>query len=445
MTTAVVSTTNRYDWEDNIHSDSRRVQLAGYCAIALMVACFGYWAVTAPLSGAAVAPGTIAAAGRNMLIQHLEGGIIGKINVHEGDRVTAGQELILLNDTSSKTQVNRLRKQLITLSATAGRLAAERDGLPALIFSGDVTGNASDAKLPGLLDEQRKEFTARLDRFKSEREILNQRVETLNESISGLNAQKQAVEKQLKIVEDDLERKKGLLDQGLTNHFEFTQMQRNQAELIGQASTIESDLASTRSQIAEAREQVERLHTQRVEQAVSQLTETRTNLADVEEQLEAAEAVLSRVSIRSPTDGVVVSSLYNHEGSVVSPGEKLMEILPIGEASIVEARLAPTDIDAVRVGQEARLRLVALNARLTPEVSATVTSVSADRLIDQATQQPYFRARLEITDHLPDGVNASQLYPGMPVEAFISTGDRTFAEYLVRPMIDSFQRAFKEE
>ncbi len=339
MTDTILSKTRRYDWEDDIHSDSRKVQLAGYGAIALLVACFGYWAVTAPLSGAAVAPGTIAAAGRNILIQHLEGGIVKTISIREGDHVTAGEELILLDDTAAKTQANRLRKQLITLSATAERLAAERDGVPELSFSGDLVQKATDAKLPGVLDEQMKEFGARFDRFKSEQYILNQRVETLNELIAGLNAQKQAVEKQLKIVEEDLDRKKALLDQGLTNHFEFTQMQRNQAELIGQTSTIESNLASTRSQIVEAREQVERLRTQRVEQAVSQLTEARTSLADLEEQLQAAEAVLSRVSIRAPTDGIVISALYNHEGSVVSPGEKLMEILPLGTASIVEARV----------------------------------------------------------------------------------------------------------
>ena len=435
----------RYDWENGIHSDSRKVQFAGYGAIALLVACFGYWAVTAPIAGAAVAPGTIAASGRNILIQHLEGGIIRKINVREGDHVTAGEELILLNDTAAKTQANRLRKQAISLSATAERLAAERDGIPELRFSEALTRKADSAGMPDLLAEQVKEFDARLSRFKSEQDILNQRVATLNELLSGLKAQKQAVEKQLRIVEDDLVRKQALLDQGLTSHFEFTQMQRNQAELIGQASTIESDLASTRSQIIEAREQVERLRTQRVEQAVSQMAETRVSLTDIDEQLQAAEAVLTRVSIRAPTDGIVISALYNHEGSVISPGEKLMEILPTTTRSIVEARLAPTDIDAVRVGQDARLRLVALNARLTPEIAATVTSVSADRLIDQATQQPYFRARLQITDQLPEGVTVSQLYPGMPVEAFISTGERTFAEYLARPIIDSFQRAFTEE
>ncbi|MET0445239.1 MAG: HlyD family type I secretion periplasmic adaptor subunit [Pseudorhodoplanes sp.] len=440
-----MSKQTRYEWENGIHSDSRKVQLAGYCAIALMIACFGYWAVTAPIAGAAVAPGTIAASGRNILIQHLEGGIIRKINVREGDHVAAGEELILLNDTSAKTQVNRLRKQAISLSATAERLAVERDDMPELRFSAALTEKADAGGMPDVLAEQVKEFDARLNRFKSEQDILNQRVSTLNESLSGLKAQKQALEKQLNIVEDDLVRKQALLNQGLTSHFEFTQMQRNQAELIGQASTIESDLASTRSQIIEAREQVERLRTQRVEQAVSQMAETRASLTDIDEQLEAAEAVLTRVSIRAPTDGIVVSALYNHEGSVISPGEKLMEILPTTTRSIVEARLAPTDIDAVRVGQDARLRLVALKARLTPEVSATVTGVSADRLIDQATQQPYFRARLQITDQLPEGVTVSQLYPGMPVEAFISTGERTFAEYLMRPIIDSFQRAFTEE
>ncbi|MER9441510.1 HlyD family efflux transporter periplasmic adaptor subunit [Mesorhizobium sp. M0340] len=175
------------------------------------------------------------------------------------------------------------------------------------------------------------------------------------------------------------------------------------------------------------------------------MSQTRTSLADVEEQALAAEAILARTVVKAPSDGIVVSTVYNSPGSVISPGEKLMEILPTSSQVIVEAQLSPRDIDAVHVGQSARLRLSALNARLTPEIAATVTEVSADKLIDETTHQPYYRAKLHIAESLPANVTAEQLYPGMPVETFISTGDRTFAEYLARPILDSFQRAFVEE
>jgi HlyD family secretion protein/epimerase transport system membrane fusion protein len=170
----------------------------------------------------------------------------------------------------------------------------------------------------------------------------------------------------------------------------------------------------------------------------------RTNLADIEERMRAAQAVLQRTTITAPAAGIVVSSTYNSQGSVIGPGEKIMEILPTSSGLIVDAKLRPKDIDQVHVGQQAKLRLSALNTRLTPEVPATVSEISADRLIDQATHEPYFRAKLKITDALPAGVKREQLYPGTPVDAFISTGDRTFFEYLVRPMMDSFARAFRE-
>ncbi|WP_232375817.1 HlyD family type I secretion periplasmic adaptor subunit [Mesorhizobium comanense] len=432
-------------WEKSVRSDTRRIALCGYGALALLVGCFGYWATTAPLSGAAIAPGTIAAAGRNIVIQHLEGGIVRDILVEEGGRVTAGQRLIVLDSTAARTQANRLRKQFVTLSAKAQRLAAERDDVNVLRFDAEVEAGAGDAELAYLIEEQKKEFQARLERFRSEQGILRQRVATLQETIIGLEAQQQAIANQLSIVVDELSRKKTLVDKGLTNHFEYTQIQRNQADLIGQAGAITSELASTRSQIVEAKEQIERGKTQRVEQAVSQLSETRASLADIEQQSLAAEAVLARTTVESPADGIIVSSVYNSPGSVIKPGEKLMEILPTSTRMIVEARLSPGDIDAVHIGQQARLRLSALNARLTPEVAATVTDVSADRLVDEKTGTPYYRARLRIGQDLPANVSADQFYPGMPVEAFISTGDRTFAEYLVRPVLDSFQRAFVEE
>ncbi|RUW44576.1 HlyD family efflux transporter periplasmic adaptor subunit, partial [Mesorhizobium sp. M8A.F.Ca.ET.021.01.1.1] len=224
-----------------------------------------------------------------------------------------------------------------------------------------------------------------------------------------------------------------------------SQLLRSEADLVGQAGMLEANLATANTQIVEAQEQTERLTTQRVEEALTKLDDVRSNLADVEEQIRTAEAVLRRTTIKAPAAGIVVSSTYNSKGSVIAPGEKIMEILPTASGLVVDAKLRPKDIDQVRVGQPAKLRLSALNARLTPEVSATVTQISADRLIDPATREPYFRAKLTIAADLPPGVRREQLYPGTPVEAFISTGDRTFLEYLARPLLDSFARAFAEQ
>jgi len=425
-------------------TDFRRTAFAGYAAIVLMVGGFGYWAAKAPLAGAVITQGTIAATGGNILIQHREGGIIRQLLVHEGDRVREGQELILLDRTAPEADLNRLTRQWIALKASAARLEAERDGLDRLAPISEPAPAPFQQDFQNLVREQQKEFDARLARFRSEQSILAQRVAMHRESVKGLDAQKLAIEQQAEVVKKELGIKTDLLGKGLTNRTEYSQLLRSEADLVGQAGALEANLASANTQIVEAEAQTERATTQRVEDALTKLDDVRTNLADIEEQMRAAQAVLKRTTITAPAAGIVVSSTYNSQGSVVGPGEKIMEILPTSSGLVVDAKLRPKDIDQVHVGQPAKLRLSALNTRLTPEVQATVSEISADRLIDEATHEPYFRARLKITDALPAGVKTEQLYPGTPVDAFISTGNRTFFGYLVRPMMDSFARAFRE-
>lgn len=432
-------------WEKEIGRGTGMSALAGYMAMALFAAGFGYWAVTAPLAGAVVASGVVAAPGRNVIVQHLDGGIIKNILVREGDRVRAGQPLIILDRTIAETQLHRLMKRTVTLASSAVRLEAERDGAAELVLPSEADFGFGIEGIGKLIAEQQKEFAARLARFRSEQDILRQRVAALKQTVTGFEAQKQAVRRQIAVVEGELGRKKGLLDQGLAGRSDYTMLLRSEADLIGQAGMIEAQIASSTTQIMEAREQIARLATQRVERAVSELTEVRASLADVEEQRRAGEAALDRTVIRAPVDGIVVSAVHNAVNGVVKEGEKLMEILPTAAASVVDARFRPQDIDAVHVGQHARLRLSALNMRKTPEINGTVTLVSADRLMDEATREPYYGARLKIAEELPKGVAAGQIYPGMPVEIFIKTGERTFFDYLVRPLSDSFNRAFTEE
>lgn len=431
-------------WESDRRSDIGRVAIAGYAALAILIGCFGYWAVSAPLSGAVVTQGTISATGGNILIQHPEGGIIQELRVWEGDKVKRGEDLIILDRTAAQAELNRLKKRSIRLRASAARLAAERDGTTGL---GPVTMGAGlpfEKDFEALVREQQREFRARLDRFRSEQSILRQRVAMHRETVAGLQAQKLAIRQQVEVVKEELRIKANLLDKGLANRSEYSQLLRSEADLVGRSGEMEAQIAVANSQAMEAREQIERLTTRRVEEAMTELNAVNTSLADIEEQIVAATAVLKRTTITAPAAGIVVLSTYNSRGSVIAPGEKIMEILPTGSGLVIDARLRPQDIDMVRAGQPAKLRLSALNTRLSPEVLGTVTQVSADRLIDEATQEPYFRARLKITDDLPPAIKPEQLYPGMPTEVFINTGDRTFVEYIVRPLVDSFARAFAE-
>lgn len=434
-----------YRWQRNLVTRTDRITLAGYGSIAFFLIGFGSWAVTAPIAGATIAPGVVAAAaGQNVMIQHLEGGVISGIKAREGDRVSRGQALIMVDPTLAQSQLNRVLKQWVAQKAEIARLEAERDGLEEIAFPNDLTVYSDTAVYRAIFDEQTKEFQARLARYAAEQQILKQRVAALQEGIVGLRAQKKSVENQLAIVSEEADRKKGLLERGLTNRSEYTDLLRSTAELVGQAGSLEAQIASSATQTVEARQQIERLTTSRVEDAVTELNKTRGQVADLEEQINAARSVLDRTTIRAPVDGVIVRSLFSSEGSVIRPGEVAIELLPTTDELIVEARIKPEDIDSIHVGQEANMMFTALNARTTPKVQGRVFYISADRLVPTSTGQPYYIVRLKIAGKLPPQVKPEQVYPGMPVETFISTGERTFLAYLTKPLRDSFSRAFRE-
>lgn len=367
------------------------------------------------------------------------------ILVREGERIKAGQALFVLDPTAPEAQRNRLQKQMVGLKARTERLTSERDGLEELSFPLVLRELAATEGIGNLLNEQEREFTARLDRHRQEQVIMGQRVQALREQIEGMSAQQTALDRQLEVVREEVTRKRTLLDKGLTNRSEYTALLRSEADLVGQVGQSVSSILAAKTQIAEAQAQLARLDTQRVETAVTQLNEIRAQVSDTEEQLRAAEDVLDRIVVRSPSDGIIIKMSVNASGSVIRPGDQLLELLPTGEDLLIEARVSPKDVDVISIGQKARLRFSALNTRTTPTVEAKVTYLSADRLVDQTTQQPYYTARLSITDDLPPEISRDQIYPGMPVEAYIATGERTFLEYLAKPITDSFSRAFRED
>lgn len=433
-----------YRWRESVVTRTGPIAVSGYLTIALFAGGFGVWAATAPLAGAAIVPGVVAAAGQNVRIQHLEGGIVREIAVREGESVSAGDAVIVLDATMAEADLNRRVGQLLALQARAWRLEAESSDATDLAAPAGFEAAGSEAVLQENLAEQRREFRARLARHRAEQEILVQRVSALGELVQGLEAQRQAGEAQLAIVREEIDRKKGLLDQGLTNRTEYAALLRSEAGLLGEIASTRAQAANTNTQIVEARQQIERLTTTRVEQALAELNTVRSSMADLEEQVRAARSVLQRTVVVAPVDGIVVRTLYTSPGSVIRAGEHVVEILPTTRELIVEAQLRPEDIDLVSIGQTANMRFTALNARTTPEVPGTLFYVAADRQVDE-TGRPYYIARLRLGESLPPEIRAEQIYPGMPVETFISTGDRTFVEYLVQPITDSFARAFREE
>lgn len=432
-------------WAKDVEIGTRALSYTGLAFTAAFAMTFGLWAAYAPLAAAAVAPGHVAAAGRNQRVQHLEGGIIQSILVREGDRVATGQILFVMDPTKAKAAKNRLELRLLTLNAQAMRLMAERESLPTLTFDPAFQEAARGLNRFGILDEQEKEFTIRLQRYEQERQIMRQRVVALNDQITGLEAQKTAVETQLAVVKDESRRKYLLLQKGLTDRSEYTLLLRSEADLVGQLGQATSSILSSKTQIVEAEVQFARLTTQRIEAAASELNQVRSDISDADEQIAEAKSVLARVEVRSPSDGVVLGLNYNTPGSVVQPGSPMLDLLPTSQALEIDARISPADIDVIHIGQDATLRFSALNSRTTPVVDGTISYISADRMIDPETKAVYYTARLKIAEELPPEVKRSDIYPGMPVETYIKTGDRTFVDYLVKPISDSFNRAFRQE
>jgi HlyD family secretion protein len=436
-------------WRDEVRVDTGAIAAVGYAALAVFFVFFGAWGLTAPIASATVAAGTVAAAGENVMVQHLEGGIVKRVVRQEGDHVLKGDPLLILDSTVAKAQLNRLLQQLIAKHAEIAKLEAERDGVMVLEKPTSLETFPAELGADLVFAEERKEFHATMARFQSEERILNQQVEALQQSLIGLNVQKEADEKQLSIVQGEADRKKKLLDKGLASRDEFTGLLRSAADLVGQEGSIEAQIASTVSKLGEARSQIERVKTSRVEDAVTKLNQDRDDAADLEQQVLAARSVLDRTTVRAPVDGIVVHSLYNSPGTVISAGQGVMELLPTTKELIVEAHVRPQDINAVRSGQTAEMMFTAFNTRITPRVSGKVFYVSADHLVasGQTGQggQAYYVVRLKIDRHdLPPEITPDQIYPGMPVDTFIDTGQRTFASYLIRPLLDSMSRAFRE-
>ena len=427
-----------------------RTSLWGPSLLALVVAGGGLggfiaWGATAPLAGAVIAPGSIAAHGENQSIQHLEGGIIKALHVKEGDKVVAGQVLISLDPTIAEAGLNRMRKTFAGLRIEEARLVAEQRDLDEISFPSDLREQDVDASTWEVFETKTVEFQARRSLFRNEVRILEERLAGLEQEIAGTEAQRVATQKQLGFLRDELRDVESLFQKGLARADQLFSLKRSEAEMEGRDGSLLASIGKARQTIAEIRQQMEKIGHDRRTDAATRLSDTRNRIADMLEQIRSSESVLSRIVIRAPIAAIVVRTNVNTIGAVISPAQAVIELLPADAELVVEARLAPSDVDALHIGQAANVRLSALNQRVTPVVAARVTYVSADKLTDRTTQQVYYRVRLTID---PDQLGARErelIFPGMPVEALIMTAERTMFQYLFRPILDSIAHAFREE
>lgn len=435
-------------WYDSLPRSTRFPTIAGIVVMATMVMGFGVWGNTAPIAGAVVASGVFVATGQNKIIQHLEGGVIRDIHVREGDSVERGQLLIELDSTTANTELRRLFLRSVRLTAIDTRLQAEMRELPEVIFPDELT-KLDGTEVKEILESQKQTFMARRNNMNSDIAGINESINALNERIQGSKVQLDGVRRQIKFIAEEIETKQYLLQTGLVRKPELLVLQRTQANLEGEVGRIMGDIGDAKERIAKAVEQINGVRKTAIKTAVEQMHEVRGELVDVRERMQSAKGVLDRVRITAPVKGVVVKLRYHTQGGVIEAGKNIMEILPLKDELIIEARVRPQDIDSVKHGQHATVRLTALNQRITPMVSGEVIYLSADTLADerkshQVGPTDIYIVRVKLNNSEAAAIHGFSPTPGMPAEVYIKTSERTFFQYVVKPIHDSMLRAFRE-
>lgn len=408
----------------------------------LVFVVFGGWSAFAPLGGAAHAPGLVTVESYSKVVQHLEGGIIREILVQNGDLVSAGQPLLLIDDTQSLAQLEIVNAQFVALKVREARLITERDSLD--VVSYPVILNRNESRVREEIDAQNEIYRARKSANEGSVEVLEQRIEQLKSKLVGLAALKASKEQLAASYAEEVADTQALLEQGFSDRTRLRELERNLASFQGEAADLTATMSSTEVQIGETRLQILLQEREFLNEVVSELGETQTSLNDVAERLNALQDIVSRTVVRAPAAGIVNGMQFHTPGGVIGSGTKIVDIVPQGEDLIVEARVAPIDIDRVALDQEAMIRFSTFGSA-TPTIYGTVINLSADSLVDPTTGISYYLARIEVSPEGIQDLGSLVLLPGMPAEVFITTGNRTFLQYLFKPFSNAMARSFIED
>lgn len=418
----------------------------GLLIMFLLFGVFGLWAAVVPLSSGSVAPGRVALDSNRKEIQHLEGGIIKEILVKEGQEVKAGDVLVRLDNVTAQARTDLVRGQYIAAKASEARLLAERDGRDAVAFPQElIEQEETDPKVRENLDAQQRLFTTRREALEGQVSVLNQKIAQSNEEIRGLREQAGASDRQIRLLNEEIDVVRGLLAKGNALKPRLLSLERQQADLMGQRGQAQAMISRANQTINEAKINIINTKTEFLNQVVSELKDTQVQLSTLTEQYRATSDVARRVEITAPIDGAVTGLRVHTIGGVIKPGDTLMALVPDDDKLIVEARVPPQDIDVVQAGQKAMVRLTAFHARYLRPAEGSVVTVSADRFDDQRTGEGFYVARIEIPASELKDLGDLKLTPGMPADVLIVTGRRTMLSYLVRPLRESFGKAFREQ
>ncbi|ASW08772.1 HlyD family type I secretion periplasmic adaptor subunit [Rhizobium sp. 11515TR] len=423
----------------------RRLSLLVIAAILLLFGVMGGLAAATKISGAVVTSGTLVVDSYVKPIKHLKGGIARAILVKNGDHVAAGQVLVRLDDTQTRANLTIIRKRLNELSARTARLAAERDGRQDIDFPADLLSFAEDADVAAIMAGERRLFRDRQISRDGQKSQLHERIQQLRQEIDGLVAQEEGKRREIALIAKELGSLQGLLDQGIISATKVYSLQRESASLNGDLGNLVSSIAQTKGKIAETELQILQIDADRSSEVSEQLRQAESDSGQFAERLIAAEDDLKRIDIKAPQAGIVDQLSVHAEGAVISPAEAILQIVPDKDALVAELKLAPQDIDQITVGQAVSLRFPAFNQRITPELNGQVDTISADLATDQRSGQSYYVVRAKVAKPEWDRLGQLTPLPGMPVEAFLQTGQRSVLAYLTKPMTDQIRRAFKED
>ena len=411
---------------------------------AALVGVFGFWSINARIAGAVIASGVIQLENNRQVVQHPQGGVVGEILAKDGDTVTAGNVVMRLDDTLLRSELAIVEGQLLEIGARKARLEAERDGMESMQVSDDLIVAALQSdEAQNMIDGQQRLFEARLESLLRESDQIAEQIAQGQNQVDGTTAQLAAFKTQESLVQKELQDSQTLLEKGLTQATRVSVLQREQARLLGEIGSLTATIAQLRGQIAALDIQQLKLTTARREEANTILSDLQYREIELTERRLSLHETLSRMEIRSPVSGVIYGSKIFALQAVVSPADPIMYVIPQDQPLVISARINAIDIDQVYVGQDAALRFSAFEQRHTPEIAGQVARISADVFTDETTGQSFYQAELFPNDGELVKLGEQKLLPGMPVDTFIRTAERSPLSYLAKPLTDYFVKAFR--
>lgn len=433
-----------------VHQKTRRSMrrtLVGGTAVACLLAFgIGGWAATTELAGAVIAPGSLVVDTNVKKVQHPTGGVVGELRVRDGDHVQAGDVVVRLDDTQTRANLAIITKSLDELAAKQARDEAERDGAKRVLFPADLLARMKDPEVARVVQGEQRLFEIRRAAREGQMAQLRERVAQLKEQVQGLADQVGAKKREIELIGQELKGVRELWSKNLIPITRVTALERDAARLEGERGSLVSTIAQTKGKMTETELQILQIDQDLRTEVGKDLAEIRAKTSELVEKKVAAEDQLKRIDIRAPQDGMVHQLAVHTVGGVITPnGEPIMLIVPKADALTVEARIQPQDIDQVRLGQKAVLRFSAFNQRTTPELTGEVSRVSADVSQDPKTGASFYTIRIAVPEAELVRLNGLKLVPGMPVESFIQTGERTVISYLTKPLQDQIMKAWREK